>query len=154
HGLGSAVPLRTPQRRVREGHHALQRKTGCRGRSDHLRGHPGGAQRGHRLHEGDRPVSAVYTIPLFLRGQLIADDLVSFGTRNGANQFQAPDMAKYVERLPLKSPGDMSDLYELGFDEILDVLEALGEALDFDANPHLQEAYEASLVANVMPPEM
>jgi hypothetical protein len=42
----------------------------------------------------------------------------------------------------------------VSFDEILDVLEALGEALDFDTNPHLQEAYEASLVANVLPPEM
>ena len=63
-------------------------------------------------------------------------------------------MAKYVDRLPLKSPGEMSDLYDVSFDEILDVLEALGEALDFDTNPHLQEAYEASLVANVLPPEM
>ncbi len=60
-------------------------------------------------------------------------------------------MAKYVELLPLKSPGEMSDLYDVSFDEILDVLEALGEALDFDTNAHLQEAYEASLVANVLP---
>ena len=77
-----------------------------------------------------------------------------FDTRVGAAQFQAPDMSKYVEQLPLKSPADMSDLYELSFDEILDVLEALGNALDFDSNAHLQEAYEASLVANVLPPEM
>jgi hypothetical protein len=97
---------------------------------------------------------AAYTVPLFLRGEVIVDDLVSFGTRHGINEFQAPDMAKYVERLPLKSPGEMSDLYELGFGEILDVLEALGGALDFDTNTHLQEAYEASLVANVLPPEM
>jgi Acyl-CoA reductase (LuxC) len=99
-------------------------------------------------------VSAAYTVPLFLRGQVITDDLVSFGTRSGAAQFQAPDMAKYVDRLPLKNPGAMSDLYDVSFDEILDVLEALGEALDFDTNAHLQEAYEASLVANALPPEM
>ena len=97
---------------------------------------------------------AAYTVPLFLRGQVIVDDLVSFGTRDGAAQFQAPDMAKYVERLPLKSPGEMADLYDVGFDEILDVLEALGDALDFDTNTHLQEAYEASLLANVLPAEM
>ena len=97
---------------------------------------------------------AAYTVPLFLRGRLIVDDLVSFGTRHGINEFQAPDMAKYVDLLPLKSPGEMSDLYDVSFDEILDVLEALGEALDFDTNAHLQEAYEASLVANVLPPEM
>jgi Acyl-CoA reductase (LuxC) len=95
-----------------------------------------------------------YTVPLFLRGEVITEDMVPFDTRVGAAQFQAPDMSKYVERLPLKSPAEMSDLYELSFDEILDVLEALGDALDFDTNAHLQEAYEASLVANVLPPEM
>jgi hypothetical protein len=80
--------------------------------------------------------------------------LVAFGTRKGVAQFQAPDMTKYVARLPLHSPAEMSDLYRLSFDEILDVLEALGNALDFDTNTHLQEAYEASLVANVLPAEM
>ncbi len=99
-------------------------------------------------------VLAAYTVPLFLRGELITADLVSFGTRQGINEFRAPDIVKYVDRLPLKSPGEMSDLYDVSFDEILDVLEALGDALDFDTNPHLQEAYEASLVANVLPAEM
>jgi hypothetical protein len=95
-----------------------------------------------------------YTVPLFLRGRVITDDLVTFATRKGVAQFQAPDMSKYVERLSLKSPAEMSDLYQLSFDEILDVLEALGNALDFDTNIHLQQAYEASLVANVLPAEM
>jgi Acyl-CoA reductase (LuxC) len=99
-------------------------------------------------------VSSAYTVPLFLRGQIITDDLVSFETRSGAAQFQAPDMSKYVDRLPLQSPAQMADLYDLSFDDILDVLEALGEALDFDSNPHMQEAYEASMVANVLPAEM
>ena len=91
-----------------------------------------------------------YTVPLFLRGQVITDDLVRFDTRIGAAQFAAPDMGKYVQDLPLKSPAEMSDLYELSFDEILDVLAALGDALDFESNTHLQEAYEASLIANVV----
>ena len=95
-----------------------------------------------------------YTVPLFLRGRVVTEDLVPFDTRVGAAQFQAPDISKYVEQLPLKSPAAMSDLYELSFDEILDVLQALGNALDFDTNTHLQEAYEASLVANVLPAEM
>jgi hypothetical protein len=99
-------------------------------------------------------VSSAYTVPLFLRGRVITDDLVSFGTRSGSAQFEAPDMSKYVGQVPLNSPAEMSDLYELSFDEILDVLEALGDALDFDSNTHLQEAYEASLVANVLPAEM
>jgi Acyl-CoA reductase (LuxC) len=95
-----------------------------------------------------------YTVPLFLRGQVITDHLVPFDTRVGSAQFQSPDMSRYVAQLPLKSPADMSDLYALDFDDILDVLEALGEALDFDSNPHLQEAYEASMLANVLPAEM
>ena len=95
-----------------------------------------------------------YTVPLFLRGQVITDDLVGFDTRIGAARFAAPDMGRYVEQLPLGSPAQMKDLYELSFDEILDVLAALGDALDFESNAHLQEAYEASLVANVLPAEM
>lgn len=95
-----------------------------------------------------------YTVPLFLRGRVIDDDLVSFDTRLGAAQFQAPDMRKYVEQLALESPAKMADLYDVGFDEILDVLEAVGDALDFESNAHLQEAYEASLIANVLPAEM
>lgn len=99
-------------------------------------------------------MTSAYTVPLFLRGQVITDDLVSFDTRSGGAQFQAPDMSRYVDRLPLKSPSEMADLYALSFDEILDVLEALGEALDLDTNAHMQEAYEASMVANVLPAEM
>jgi Acyl-CoA reductase (LuxC) len=99
-------------------------------------------------------MSGAYTVPLFLRGEVITDNLVTFGTRSGATQFQAPDMARYVERLPLSTPMAMADLNDVGFDEILDVLEALGNALRFDTNPHLQEAYEAALLANPLPPDM
>jgi hypothetical protein len=93
---------------------------------------------------------SAYTVPLFLRGDVIEDDLITFPTRGG-DAFEAPDPVKYVERLPLASPMDMADLYAVSFDEILDVLEALGQALAFDSNPYLQQAYEASLVANALP---
>ncbi|MDT5193431.1 MAG: hypothetical protein QOH20_185, partial [Mycobacterium sp.] len=99
-------------------------------------------------------MSGAFTVPLFLRGEVIADDLVSFGTRSGGSDFQAPDMSKYVGRLPLANPMQMSDLYDLGFDEILDVLQAVGDALVFEKNTHLQEAYEAALLANPLPAEM
>src|SRR5215470_3612476 len=99
-------------------------------------------------------MSSAYTVPLFLRGDVVTDDLMSFGTRDGTAEFQAPDMARHVHRLPLPSPMAMSDLHELAFDEILDVLEALGDALDFDRNTHLQEAYEAALLANPLPSDM
>ncbi len=99
-------------------------------------------------------MSSAYTVPLFLRGEVIAGDLVSFGTRSGGAEFQAPDMSMYVDRLPLASPMAMADLYEVSFDEILDVLEALGDALVFETNTHLQEAYEAALLANPLPAAM
>jgi Acyl-CoA reductase (LuxC) len=99
-------------------------------------------------------VSSAYTVPLFLRGDVITDDLVTFGTRSGGAEFQTPDMSRHVEQLPLRSPADMADLYKLSFDEIVDVLGALGDALDFESNAHMQEAFEASLVANVLPAEM
>ena len=99
-------------------------------------------------------MNPAYTVPLFLRGEVITDDLVTFGTRGGTAEFRSPDMCTYVDRLPLRNPGEMSDLYALSFDEILDVLEALGDALDFDTNTHLQEAYTAAMVANVLPAEM
>jgi Acyl-CoA reductase (LuxC) len=99
-------------------------------------------------------VSSAFTVPLFLRGQVITDDLVSFGTRSGGAAFGAPDLSRYVARLPLATPADMADLYQLRFDDILDVLQALGDALVFEHNAHLQEAYEASLVASPFPAEM
>ena len=113
--LGPALPVRADQRRVRARHHPLQREAGRRRRSHHLRRDARGPQRGRRLHEGVRVVSAAYTVPLFLRGELITDDLVSFGTRGGEVEFQAPDMRRYVDRLPLASPMAMADLYDLGF---------------------------------------
>jgi hypothetical protein len=93
---------------------------------------------------------SAFRVPLFLRGELVKCDWVPFGTRAG-DAFEAPDPAQYVERLPLASPMDMADLYEVSFDEILDVLEALGQALAFDTNPYLQEACDAALVANALP---
>ncbi len=87
-----------------------------------------------------------FRIPVFLRGEVIEDDWVRFGGR-GAPAFEAPDPRKYAEKLPLPSPMAMADLHALPFEEILDVLEALGKALVFEKNRHIQAAYEAGLVA-------
>ncbi len=91
-----------------------------------------------------------FTVPMFVRGELITDDLVEFATRLD-HSFNAPDPAKHVGALPLRSPSDMADLYEVSFDEILDVLVELGQALAFEKNTYVQEAYEACLVSNPMP---
>jgi len=43
-----------------------------------------------------------YKIPLLIRGQLIDDDCVEFEARRGELSFQTPDVAKYLDTLPLK----------------------------------------------------
>jgi len=91
-----------------------------------------------------------FTVPLFVRGELITDDLVEFASRLD-HSFEAPDPAKHIGALPLRSPADMADLYTVSFDEILDVLAELGNALAFDKNSYIQEAYEACLVSNPLP---
>jgi hypothetical protein len=88
-----------------------------------------------------------FWVPMFLRGELIEENWTEFGGRGGSGAFQAPDPAAYVERLPLGSPLGLADLYEISFEEILDVLVALGRALDFEKNEHVRKAYEAGLVA-------
>jgi hypothetical protein len=91
-----------------------------------------------------------FTVPLFIRGRVITDDLIEFDTRLG-HRFEAPDPVKHVHALPLPSPMELADLYTVSFDEILDVLTELGQALAFDKNAHIQEAFEACLVSNPMP---
>ncbi len=91
---------------------------------------------------------------MFVRGELIEDDWVAFGTRNGTGGFEAPDPVKYVDRLPLATPMDLADLHQIGFDEIVDVLVELGRALDPDRNVHVQEAMAAAAIAAPYPPAM
>src|SRR5262245_57987322 len=88
-----------------------------------------------------------FRVPLFLRGELVEQDWKSFGGRGGSATFEAPDLAQHIERLPLGSPMALADLYEISFDEILDVLAELGRALDFEKNRHVQAAYQAGLHA-------
>lgn len=95
-----------------------------------------------------------FRIPMFVRGELIEDDWVAFGARNGTGGFEAPDPAKYVDRLPLATPMDLADLHQVGFDEIVDVLVELGRALDPDHNVHVQEAMAAAAIAAPYPPAM
>jgi hypothetical protein len=91
--------------------------------------------------------------PCAIRGQLIADDLVSFGGRGGDTQFLAPDPMKIVSRLPLRNPGDMRSLYALKIEEIIDYLVELGKMLDLSKNEFMQEALEHSYaVTDLTPP--
>ena len=96
---------RTTSRSARD--RALQREAGRR--SHHLRGDAAAPARGHRLPEGDR-VMIAYPVPIVLRGQLVEDDLVSFGGRSGG-AIPGARSGVHIERLPLPSPMDMADLY-------------------------------------------
>ncbi len=98
--------------------------------------------------------AAAFRVPLFLRGEVVEEDWKTFGGRYGGASFEAPDLARHVERLPLANPVALADLYEISFDEILDVLAELGRALDFEKNRHVQAAYQAALVAAPYPASM
>ena len=88
-----------------------------------------------------------FQVPLFIRGETVETDWVRFGDRQGGGGFEAPDPHKYVDRLPLSSPMALADLQEVPFAEILDVLHELGQALAFEDNPYVQQAFEAGLQA-------
>lgn len=93
---------------------------------------------------------ADFTIPAFIRGELITDNLVEFGGRGGDATFLAPDPMTIIDRLPLKNPGMMADLYELSLDEIIDFLAEVGKRLDLSSNTLLQEALEQSCLVSDM----
>lgn len=81
---------------------------------------------------------------MVIRGEVISDNLVEVGGRGGDLTFLTPDVNHYLDRLPLGNPADLNDLYALSFDDIVDYLARLGEALDIRFNRHLQQACELS----------
>jgi hypothetical protein len=95
-----------------------------------------------------------YKSGIVIRGDYIDRDLVSFGGRGAGIEFHAPDPRKYVSRLPLGNPVKLSDLYTLGFEDILDYLVALGDRLSLDTNPYLQEAYETACLTSADTPSL
>lgn len=85
-----------------------------------------------------------WRVPLIIRGEVIDEAGIEFGGRRGGAVFTAPDVAKYLDRLPLDRPSRMADLYSLSFDDIVAYLARLGGCLDMATNGHMQEAYELS----------
>lgn len=92
--------------------------------------------------------------PAIIRGEIITDNLVSFGGRGGDMEFLSPDPAAIVDRLPLRNPAEMRKLYTLTIDEIIDFLVELGSALDLSRNAHMQEALEHSYAATDLTPSI
>lgn len=86
----------------------------------------------------------IWRVPLIIRGEVIDEGVVEFGGRRGGATFTTPDVGKHLEQLALDRPSRMADLYSLSFDDIAEYLGRLGERLNLDTNPHMQEAYELS----------
>jgi hypothetical protein len=88
--------------------------------------------------------SNAYQVPLIIRGQVIHGTELEFGGRRGDVSFRTPDLTRHIDRLTLRAPSLMADLYTIRFEQILDYLVELGERLNFASNGHLQEAFELS----------
>ena len=92
--------------------------------------------------------------PIIIRGEVIDTDLIEYPGRGNVMAFEVPDSRKFVDRLPLASPGDLADLYQLSFDDILDYLEELGNRLDINTNKHMQRSRDLTYDATPLPREI
>jgi hypothetical protein len=86
-----------------------------------------------------------YIIPLIVRGKVIEDNLIIFGGRRDEFVFKTPDITKYASEIPLANPSNISDLYDISIDEIIQYLSELGARLSPDGNPYMAEALEISV---------
>ena len=91
---------------------------------------------------------AIFIVPSFIRGELISDNLVEFGGRGGEIDFSSPDPMSIVDRLPLKNPRRMADLYDLSIEDIVDFLGEVGKKLVLSRNEYLKEALEGSCLVS------
>jgi hypothetical protein len=103
--------------------------------------------------EGPSDEAVEFTVPLLIRGEAIIDNLVSFGGRHGEATFRTPDVRFYLDRIPLRSPSGLQDLYDISLDEIIDFLARLGRTLSLD-NPHIREAFALSCRTSGLTPKI
>ncbi len=95
-----------------------------------------------------------YDIPLIVRGEVIHDHMVPFQGRRGGVSFRTPDVKRFIDRIVLRNPVEMEDMYRLSVADVLDYLEELGARLRLDSNAHLRQAMEMYLAANVQSREI
>src|SRR5690242_3657476 len=87
---------------------------------------------------------ARFKVPLVIRGRIIEEDDIEFGSRHGGARYSTPDVSRYLDALPLHQPSAIADLYALNFDDIIAFLDRLAPRLTLH-NPHLKLAYELSV---------
>ncbi len=94
------------------------------------------------------------SIPLIIRGQIIEADTIPFVARRDELVIHAPDVTRYMDRLILKDPASLTDLYALSVDEIIDYFVELGPRLAYRNNPFMREAMEIAELTSVHTPAM
>jgi Acyl-CoA reductase (LuxC) len=87
----------------------------------------------------------MYNVPLIAHGHIINAPEIEFGGRREGTRFTTPDVTNHLDKLLVSSPSSLKALYGISFDETLDYLVALGDALDFSRNTYMQEAFELSV---------
>src|SRR6185437_16929774 len=60
-------------------------------------------------------VMADITIPAFIRGRTVRENLVRFDGRGASPSFLAPDPELLLADLPLRDPGALGELHALAF---------------------------------------
>jgi hypothetical protein len=97
---------------------------------------------------------AGFIVPMIVRGEVITDRLVEFGSRQDGMTFLGPDPHAYAGRIPLANASKLADLYQLSIEDIFEYLEALGQRLNVRSNSHMQEARAASYLASPLTPPL
>ncbi|MHA2224627.1 MAG: acyl-CoA reductase [Candidatus Hodarchaeales archaeon] len=97
---------------------------------------------------------AKYEIPIIARGKIITDYTQVYGGRHGQATFITPDVNKYLDKILLKNPSQLKDLYNLSIEEILEFMDDLGKRLVIEENEYLQECYELACEASGLTPSV
>jgi hypothetical protein len=88
---------------------------------------------------------AGFQIPLIIRGEVIEDYEIEYHDRSGeGDSFITPNIRKYLNKLVVKSPAALEDLYRISFDEICDYLDELRQRLDLRTNKYWQHAFDVA----------
>jgi hypothetical protein len=83
-----------------------------------------------------------FDIPLVIRGQVIDDFSARFSARRGEIGFRTADAAQYLDRIVLRNPIGMQDLYRIPMSDILDFLDELSRRLAPSQNAHIRLAMD------------
>tara|TARA_R110002110_G_scaffold400712_1_gene617254 strand:- start:1423 stop:2874 length:1452 start_codon:yes stop_codon:yes gene_type:complete len=85
-----------------------------------------------------------YQVPLIIRGEIIEESTLEFEGRKGTVHFSTADVGKHLTQLTSYDREAMAAYQALSIDSIARFLDRLGQRLNLDNNPWLQQAFELS----------